>query len=276
LMMAEDKINKPVHLVGSLNMVMKYSLDDTTLPQLPMLQSKVFTHYLSNINTMDSFQYIILTSNTSTSIYLMDGNDYSLPAIITATKANLTSFLSSMEAVCIPNSPVSAYRCTFLSVSYGIGFVNNVQSVYFDIFNESPLSTTCTVANCWRCFKDPGYCEYCQDGYALTSPTNCDTLSTQISKGLNIASGYILPCTDPNCDDCHQNNTMCETCVLAAASAPQLYAFNGSCVLPLTLPDGIGADTITFRSTNCSDSNCLDCRNNYQICTSCNLTASIY
>jgi len=58
LMMAEDKINKQVHLVGSLNIVMKYSLDDTTLPQLPMLQSKVLP-----IISPTSTQWI--ASNTS-------------------------------------------------------------------------------------------------------------------------------------------------------------------------------------------------------------------
>ena len=93
-------------------------------------------------------------------------------------------------------------------------------------------------------------------------------------KGIHISSNNILPCSVPECLDCHQNHASCSKCDNGKAVDPT--PISASCVEVSALKPGRGLDLTSGFVTNCTEKNCLDCRDNSQKCKLCNTEEGYY
>jgi hypothetical protein len=90
--------------------------------------------------------------------------------------------------------------------------------------------------------------------------------------GADIATGSMMPCTDPNCDDCRFDKDNCTLCKRETSFSDQYFTHQGQCYLPADLPDGFGPNALTLSSATCP-TNCRLCKENYGRCTECYQTS---
>jgi hypothetical protein len=151
------------------------------------------------------------------------------------------------------------------------------------------------------------HCMVCSTNY-LSSCTKCDTStgwyldldatlcksksgspSMSTATGADLQNGIIKTCTTKYCIDCYDNYQQCQDCITlqgfilidntCACDISNNYYFDPSsekCVDTETLIDtGIGGNPATKQIENCTDTHCVDCHQNYAVCTKCD-TASNY
>jgi len=82
LSMAEHRNVMELHTASSGNCIVKYDYTNMALSALPVLSVRQFAHAVTNINTMDCFQYVIVTSTQTNNLYFVEGTDYTLPLAI--------------------------------------------------------------------------------------------------------------------------------------------------------------------------------------------------
>jgi hypothetical protein len=133
---------------------------------------------------------------------------------------------------------------------------------------------TCLDSQCSKCQNDYTKCESCKiasgsdpqfyllDGYCILPD------SFPPGYGADISTKTMVPCSDPNCDDCRTNKNICDLCKRASSLATQYYTYQGGCYLSGSLPDGYGANPITLISMSCPN-NCRLCKEDYTVCIEC-------
>jgi hypothetical protein len=136
--------------------------------------------------------------------------------------------------------------------------------------NLTSLTTQpCQSPNCQSCQSDYTICTRCQPDY-VSSNGQCILISSiPDGYGIDPSTGLIVQCSDPQCRNCRANYTECTECRRAVPPDPQYYLYKSTCVLPSTLPDGIGANTTSLIAEPCQDVNCQKCQENIINCTQC-------
>jgi len=201
--LSEDYDTKYLHTASYSNELIKYSTYPATNP-MPATSTRMFPHAITSINLVNFFQFVIVTSVSVPNIYVVDSVDYTKPLLASSSKKYITGTFSTQDAVCRPDLYSStSYICTFMSASTGPNYVNP-QVVMFNITDETPINKTCSISNCKYCSRNAWICEYCQDGYGLLYQYNNCTKLTEgpAMQGLNIVTGYFMPCHDPQCQVC--------------------------------------------------------------------------
>jgi hypothetical protein len=136
----------------------------------------------------------------------------------------------------------------------------------------------CTASNCINC-RDAYYqCIACNTaaGYYRDPATNTCLLYTTLpdGKGRKTSDGTVQSCTDAHCLNCRNNYATCDAC--DTATGYYLLASPNSCLLYTSLANGKGRKTADGTVQLCTDSNCLNCRNNYAVCDGCNIGTGYY
>jgi hypothetical protein len=208
------------------------------------------------------------------------------------------SFISSINVVSFTisgESPVSSVaNCYSFSISdsaycetcnSGYGLRRTNYCVQFSPLIGEGLNTgtgwivPCYQSQCELCANNYFVCTKCISG---TSPQTylysgtCYPLSS-LPSGVGISSNIspytAAACYMSNCKDCRSNYNTCITCL---TTPQQYYLYNNACYLLASLPNGIGANTITNTGVNCNMSNCKNCQANYQTCSACVTSPQYY
>jgi hypothetical protein len=136
-------------------------------------------------------------------------------------------------------------------------------------------TTTCQDTNCKQCQNDYTICTSCKTAispapqYYLYSSACVLPSTLPDGTGANTGTLVAVSCQDTNCQKCQNDYTLCTTCKTAVSPSPQYYLYTSACLLPSSLPNGIGADSSTKTANACQDSNCKVCQNDYTVCTLC-------
>src|SRR3990167_642220 len=86
------------------------------------------------------------------------------------------------------------------------------------------------------------------------------------------ATEYWEACTVQYCIKCTEDKTYCDACDPVSKTTARL----GLCVLPPTVPIGMGANWITGYADNCNTTSCLDCFNDHMTCLKCDVSKEYY
>jgi hypothetical protein len=140
------------------------------------------------------------------------------------------------------------------------------------------ITQVCTDTHCVACPSDVNVCTACDTGnqwYLLTASSTCVSVTAMpAGRGANTAGGTADLCADSHCLLCPSNYQLCTSC--DTANGWYLLSTTSTCVNVPGMPAGRGANTVAGTAALCSDSNCLACAANYQVCTSCNTAGGWY
>jgi hypothetical protein len=140
----------------------------------------------------------------------------------------------------------------------------------------------CSDPNCLKCVNDYTVCTNCQtlNNYymnTVASPNYCQLGSTAADGyGINDVTGTLDPCTDLYCLKCVNDYTVCTNCQTANNYYMNTVASPNYCQLGSTAADGYGINDGTGTLDPCTDPNCLNCVNDYTVCTLCQTANNYY
>jgi hypothetical protein len=141
---------------------------------------------------------------------------------------------------------------------------------------------TCFSPYCRDCFEDYGMCAECEF-FAINYFGTCVFYNAIPSsfegKIVSRISSTLATCSITNCHVCATDDGITNTCYICkntqnSALATDFYSdpTDGTCVEKSALPAGYGVDPLTYLVRPCDKPNCLECQDNYRICTKCSTT----
>jgi hypothetical protein len=143
---------------------------------------------------------------------------------------------------------------------------------------NSGLILPCLDTHCKDCRDAHSQCDFCDvpNNYYFDSSTQTCILSWNIASGFGgkAIDGQIYACDSSGCTNCSTNFMECVTCDTSLTY--YLDSIAHSCVLVNDIPPRYGADDGDGTIKNCQDINCLGCKNDFTICTSCDVPANYF
>jgi len=140
---------------------------------------------------------------------------------------------------------------------------------------NDPINTirACSVPSCGRCSDDYKICQKCNDMMFV------DLINNKCHQEGKFPAGFgkdtantvltVKPCADTNCDLCTDNYQICTQCNDKSLLSPTP---NKCYVNDQPMPERLGKQTKESGQTiliPCSDARCINCHENYQLCTLC-------
>jgi hypothetical protein len=145
---------------------------------------------------------------------------------------------------------------------------------YYGADNATYAAVACSNPRCKYCRYDYTSCTQCNiqspDLYLYVNGTNVSCLTileTPAGMGADLASLTLRTCATSGCDACFNDYLKCTSC--NESVIPRVYFYLGNCLLPASIPDPNGADTVSGLAIPCADPNCNSCKQNYGYCTDC-------
>ena len=125
----------------------------------------------------------------------------------------------------------------------------------------------CVDTMCGVCLTDNLVCTTClvASGRYLYIAACILPADSPSGYGADLFSMLIDTCQVANCTSCQNDRSTCQGCDISAGAV----LANGSCTAISSLPAGYGVKTSDGTAQLCTDSQCLDCRNNYLVCSQC-------
>ena len=179
---------------------------------------------------------------------------------------------------------ISAIACTQCQTGYKL---NSGQCVFdSDHLYQGFNSATGTLVSC----SDPN-CKDCKANYQICVSCRTDTLPVFVKAAngscvppYSLPSGYgttatftLAACTDTNCKNCSDDNTVCVEC---KAAPVQYYVVGTACVRSYSLPLGWGANLTGTTNGSlvypCQESFCSNCSVDYSKCSVCQTGTYLY
>jgi hypothetical protein len=140
-----------------------------------------------------------------------------------------------------------------------------------DISSNPKLGVACTDFNCKNCRTDHQTCLSCfspvTPQYYLYQAACKLPIELPDLVGADTTINETQACLISNCQKCQNDYRTCSACTYP--TTPQYYVYNNDCVLASGLPDGMGANLLTYQSQGCKDPKCKDCKTDYTICVAC-------
>jgi hypothetical protein len=175
--------------------------------------------------------------------------------------------------------------CTTCDVANSFYLLNGVCYVYASIPDGYGIVTVgnqqlgpCTDAGCRRCRSNNTICEICNytaSFYMRTSDSVCvHTANIEDGLGANFGLNSYYPCIFANCLKCGPNMHICLRCNNTAGYYN--YTAINQCTLAYTMPNGLGANLITYQIEACVSPNCLNCTSDITNCIICDWANSYY
>ena len=133
---------------------------------------------------------------------------------------------------------------------------------------------SCLLPTCTNCIDNHLMCIGCnvqQDLYLYQATTEQQCLlknNFPPSHGVRLTDRTVQPCVDPNCLWCIDNILLCSKC----DTSKSFYLQNEGCKSKENFLSSEGADTTQGTVKNCTDVNCVDCRDEFSVCVKCNRT----
>ena len=93
-------------------------------------------------------------------------------------------------------------------------------------------------------------------------------LSIPDTYGADASTLKTKKCTDPYCLVCQQDYARCQRCN-PLSNYKYLYDQDYSCYDTFSMPSRYGADHLLMKVVRCNGPSCIDCRENFSICTAC-------
>jgi len=175
------------------------------------------------------------------------------------------------SGLCLP-CDVSCIGCevnTFKCQTCALGYYRNpydyqCKSTCPPSFMADSATRTCVPCDnqfCLQCDVVKSQCQRCAAGSFLngvTCVTKCPAGTTEITG----ANPYCQPCPS-NCLECNTNSAFCDWC------NGNYYVHPTSKLCVSSCPPGYKANPLTRQCDPCSDTNCLKCDQDVNVCTQC-------
>src|SRR3990167_1888602 len=181
---------------------------------------------------------------------------YSKVSLVEAAPSVYTPFsLSTYADETLVQGPSEGNKF-FLACALDNNPVYNFQSYYiqFDLCSSRPGGAGAANA----------ICPSCPAGYYLNTVGIANNECYPEGWGLNKDTSALVPCADSACQTCAVSD-VCQSCS-QLSSRP--YLLNSKCIDLPTIGKKQGINP-KREVVPCADSNCVNCTNNYQICTEC-------
>ena len=138
----------------------------------------------------------------------------------------------------------------------------------------------CADTNCLECPTSSTICRKCKQTPTQywsqgTDPTTCVTTPPAPRFGIDATTFLYVACSDPNCLNCAASNTVCTGCDVAFAGAGGGWYLDGTtCKQKASFAPNQGVNGGVVAT--CTETNCIDCKSDYQTCTSCYVAGGFY
>src|SRR3990167_3078943 len=125
----------------------------------------------------------------------------------------------------------------------------------------------CSDHNCLTCSQDHTKCTSCDTANGWYRSVSICRLASTLGngEGLNLQAGTIETCSSTGCINCKATYTSCLSCNTAA----NYYLDQSECKTKSQFSKTQGVNLSDGTVRTCTDPHCINCLNNYQICTEC-------
>jgi hypothetical protein len=181
----------------------------------------------------------------------------------------------SVRIPAYPNSCVERTAMGFHLSGYGWKLEVAFETLY-------TVLAKCYSPYCRDCYADYGMCaecEYFAINYYGTCVFYAAMPSTFLGNTVSKTSPALTPCPVENCLVCATDDGVTKTCYLCKNKQnfglpEDLYSHpvTGTCVKKTDLPAGYGVDPHTYLVRPCEKTDCIECLDNFRLCTRCGST----
>ena len=137
----------------------------------------------------------------------------------------------------------------------------------------SGIVVACNDTTCEKCNTSYAMCTVCNqslNGYLDVGESKCYIPgSMPFLKGPNLITRLVESCSVQNCKSCQLDYLKCDYCVFE--NGYYLFESNNTCVTIAGMPDYYGGNVDTGIAVGCNNSKCLTCREDYRICSRCDV-----
>ena len=167
--------------------------------------------------------------------------------ICTACKAGTSTYLYDTASTCLTKAQ--------FPTGFGLNTATNKVAA-------------CSTSNCETCPDTIATCTKCQNskGFYMKGTNSCIQKSEfAIGEGVNPTTLLVETCTDTNCSDCIEDNTMCKKCKTELG----FYLLKTQCISKTQLTAGQGINAASGTVESCASGFCVDCFDNFKKCIKC-------
>ena len=167
----------------------------------------------------------------------------------------------------------STYR--YLYTTDGRCYSQSTMPVKYGPNLTSSLVVSCRDVHCIDCSYNYIKCSKCDSStayrYLNIDDYTCYSIRNMpIGKGADIENDTVRSCSEVHCIDCKSNYSFCTQCD-DTSYFKYLHASTGICYSLMNMPERFGINKRDDKVVDCVDKNCIDCRDNRDICVGCDI-----